>query len=130
MKGFTRRLPAAVAFGRLESVALRSTTMPSLSSPWPRFPFTLLLVLAVLALRPADAAAQGAEGLRPCLKELAGKLDKFLKGKKETRIAVGELRATGDESLSPGLQKILAEELKAKGLNVTASAGLKVRGEY
>jgi hypothetical protein len=92
----------------------------------------LALGLTLFALTPTNGAAQGAEGLRPPLRSVAGPLATFVKeGKKEATVAMGAFRAAGaDESLSPAIQKMLGEELEARGLRVNASARMKVEGEY
>jgi hypothetical protein len=89
--------------------------------------FTTLALFAVIS-----NAAQAASNLQKELGVVAKEVAKFLKDQDEQAVAVGEITAPPQLAASsgPGIQQILAEELKKSGIDVKARARLGIEGKY
>jgi hypothetical protein len=95
-----------------------------------RFP---VLALAVAALLGAAGRAPATEKLRNDIRTaLAEPIKKLLEEEKQGAIAIGEFTGPAqlDSYSGPGIQQMLAQELKALKVNVSRKANLSVRGRY
>jgi hypothetical protein len=91
-----------------------------------------ILATAGLAAVLATAPARGAEALDKELAVVAQRVQKFLKAENQTTIAVGEFSGPAqlDTNFGPGVADVLARELQARGVSVSRTASLSVRGRY
>ncbi len=91
----------------------------------------LLTAAAVVLL--ASGPANASESLRKAIRErIAEPIRKLLAEEKQDAIAVGEFSGPAffDTNAGPGIQQLLAEELKALKVDVRKNANLSVKGRY
>ncbi len=88
--------------------------------------------LLAVSLMLHQSTANANEALRPAISDLSQKVAKLLKGRGEEQIAIGAF--TGPSfavaSSGPGITRILADELKQHGVNVSRQAKLEIKGDY
>src|SRR5262249_16317274 len=122
----TRKLRPLRTAGRLATVP-----HPRRSGDTPMTARSSAAALAAAALLAAPAPASDA--LRNEVRTaLAEPLKKLPAGQNQAAIAVGEFTGPAqlDTNAGPGLQQLLADELKALGVAVDKTAPLSVKGRY
>src|SRR5262249_11331276 len=91
-----------------------------------------ILATAGLAAVLATAPAHGTEALNKELAVVAQQVRELLKVENQTTIAVGEFRGPArlDTNFGPGVADVLTKALQARGVSVSPTASLSVRGRY
>lgn len=89
-------------------------------------------IVATLTLLLPLAAAKADSELRLKAAEMSKGIQKFLEGQGENRIAVGQFTgpAEYDTNFGPGLENLLAAELKSLGVANDRKANFSLKGDY